>query len=334
MFTDRVKLVLSAGKGGNGVVAWRREKYVPKGGPAGGDGGNGGSIFLQVNNHLFSLEDYRNKKFLKAGNGQDGGKNNRKGKNGKDLILNVPSGTLVTNADTGELLFDLTQFGEKIKICTGGTGGKGNTTFKSATNQAPNFALPGKIGQSLNIELELKLIADVGLVGFPNAGKSTLMKKLTSVNVKIAPYLFTTLRPNLGLMECEDYTRVLLADIPGIIEGAHLNKGLGISFLKHIERTSVLIFVIDMSGIDGRCPINDFTALQNELSAYNQNIFKKSFIIALNKTDTTEGQQNLPLFKQFLSKEQYPFFEISALTGDGLQLLSETIQIMVKKSSS
>lgn len=335
MFVDGVSFLVSAGRGGDGVVAWRREKFIPKGGPAGGDGGNGGSIYIKADENVYSLEDYRNKKFIRAECGKPGGQNNRKGKNGTDLTINVPPGTLIKNAKTKEILFDLTEKGQKITICKGGIGGKGNSRFKSPTNQAPIQFTKGTYGESLEIELELKLIADIGLVGYPNAGKSTLMNAITHIDVKIAPYPFTTLIPNLGIIEFEDYSRLLIADIPGIIEGAHLNKGLGFSFLKHIERSAALVYIIDMSGIDGRDPIKDFEVLQNELQSFNKDLTNKPFLIALNKIDTEESLDNLNRFKKhykpfYKSKDQV--FEISAFTGQGLPEFIEAMQKIGQKN--
>ena len=333
MFIDNVSFLMSAGKGGDGTVAWRREKYIPKGGPAGGDGGKGASIFIKTDENIFSLEKYRHKKFIRADKGKPGGPNNRKGGNGKDLIIKVPVGTLVKDANTQEVLYDLTEKDQSIQICKGGIGGKGNTQFKSPTNQAPNFCTKGTEGQTLEISLELKLIADIGLVGFPNAGKSTLMSSIADIDVKIAPYPFTTLSPNLGIVEFDDFSRLLIADIPGIIKDAHLNKGLGFSFLKHIERSSALVYVIDISGIDGRDPVNDFLVLKNELESYNKEMLDKPFLIVLNKIDTIEAQENLKRFKKHYHQESFyknndQVFEISALTIKGLDpLLSATKKI-------
>lgn len=326
MFIDSVTISLFAGKGGDGVVAWRREKFIPKGGPAGGDGGKGGSIILKVDSNTFSLEGFRNKKILKAENGQCGGSNNKKGKDGRDLILSVPPGTLVKDKDSQEILHDLVDTGQTIKIAQGGFGGRGNTQFKSSTNQAPNFATKGKRGENIQLQLELKLIADIGLVGFPNAGKSTLLKQITKVDVKIAPYPFTTLKPNLALLEFEDFSRILIADIPGIIENAHQNRGLGLSFLKHIERTQALVFMIDLSAIDGRDPFDDFIVLQNELKSYSEEILNKPFIVALNKIDTEESQINLKRFKEKFPLDPSLLFEISALNKKGLNALVSAIQ--------
>lgn len=325
MFVDRVVVRLSAGKGGNGVVAWRREKYIPKGGPCGGNGGKGGSITLVADNQIPSLEWYRNRRLIKAENGRSGGYNNRQGRKGEDLVLKVPCGTLVKHSRTGEVLFDFTEDKQEWMICQGGRGGRGNESFKTPTNRAPNICTEGAAGQSCEIELELKLIADVGLVGFPNAGKSTFMSKVTHVPVKIAAYPFTTLRPNLGYIQLNDSKRILLADIPGIIAGAHENRGLGLEFLRHIERTKVLLFLVDASGIEDRHPFDDFTVLQEELGAYGSEILQKPFLVAINKIDCEGAAEYALEFRQ-----RYPFdpsnvFEISALTGEGVQELLEAL---------
>lgn len=325
MFVDRVKLDLVAGKGGNGVVAWRREKYIPKGGPCGGNGGKGGSVILQVDTQVFSLDWFRNRRILKAENGHPGASNNRQGRNGKDLILKVPCGTLVKNIETGEVLFDLTEDQFELTICQGGRGGRGNDSFKTPTNRAPNTATDGKEGEACAVELELKLIADVGLVGFPNAGKSTLISTLADVEVKIAPYPFTTLQPNLGFIQREDYTRIFIADIPGIIEGAHRNRGLGIEFLRHIERTKLLIFMLDASGIDGRNPSDDYRVLRSEINAYNPEMLERPYLVVLNKIDAEDAEVNILLFKEDFSINPAMLFEVSALNGDGIDALYEAI---------
>lgn len=324
MFVDRVTIDLAAGKGGNGVIAWRREKYIPKGGPCGGNGGKGGSVILQADAQVYSLEWYRNRRLLKAPDGGQGGPNLMQGKNGKDLILKVPCGTLVKDARDGTILHDFTKDKEEWVVCQGGKGGKGNDSFKSPTNRAPHICTEGKEGQSAYVELELKLIADVGLVGFPNAGKSTLISSLADVEVKIAPYPFTTLYPNIGFIEFEDYTRIYIADIPGIIEGAHLNRGLGVEFLRHIERTKLLLFVLDASGIDGRNPSDDFKVLRKEIEAYNPELLQRPYLVILNKMDAEESLENAKEFKRQFSFKPNQLFEISALNGEGLDpLLSE-----------
>ncbi len=319
MFTDRVTLELCAGKGGNGVISWRREKFIPKGGPWGGDGGNGGSIILESDPQVYSLEAYRNRRQLRAQNGQQGATNNRKGKNGQNLLLKIPCGTLVKNAETGEVLYDVTEPHTKIEICLGGVGGKGNSRFKTPTNRAPNICTPGKPGQTIEVELELKLIADVGLVGFPNAGKSTLLTQATNVPVKIAPYPFTTLRPNLGYVMTREGGRILIADIPGIIAGAHQNRGLGLEFLRHIERTRLLLFVLDASNFEGRDPVEDYSVLRREIALYNPELLEKPSAVLLNKVDVEGANECVANFR-----EMHPTvdtFEVSALTGQGVDAI-------------
>lgn len=326
MFVDRVVIQLSAGKGGNGVVAWRREKYIPKGGPSGGNGGKGGDVILIADEQIPSLDWYRNRKILKAENGVNGGANQCQGRRGQDLILKVPCGTLVKDSSTGEVLCDMIEKGQKWTACTGGRGGRGNESFKTPTRQAPNFATMGTMGSARTIELELKLIADVGLVGFPNAGKSTLLNALTAVPVKIAAYPFTTLHPNIGHIVCPDLSRIYIADIPGIIEGAHRDRGLGFEFLRHIERTKLLLIVIDASGIDGRHPADDLRIIIDELRRYNPEMLHRPFVVALNKMDTEEAIENAVEFEQ-----QYPFdhstlHKISANDGLGVKALEEAMQ--------
>ncbi|MES2122321.1 MAG: GTPase ObgE [Chlamydiota bacterium] len=330
MFIDSVKITLRAGNGGNGVVAWRREKFIPKGGPVGGNGGRGGSITLKTDVHVLSLEGFRNRRLLSAESGLAGSGNHRKGRNGEDLVLKVPCGTLVKNAATGEVLYDLTEEGQKCVICEGGKGGKGNACFKSPTHQAPNICTPGDEGEALEVELELKLIADVGLIGFPNAGKSTLMTKMTHVPVKIGAYPFTTLYPNLSYVQFDDYSRVLVADIPGLIEDAHLDKGLGISFLKHIERSSTLLFVIDVSGFEERDPIEDFKVLRSELGAYNPEMLEKPFLVALNKIDIEGADEQIARFMEFYPHDKQNIFLISAMNNDGISPLINCMRDMVQ----
>ncbi|MFY7843032.1 MAG: GTPase ObgE [Rhabdochlamydiaceae bacterium] len=332
MFVDSVKLTLCAGKGGNGVISWRREKFVPKGGPAGGDGGKGGSITIICDPQVLSLQDFRNTKIIKAKNGEDGGAALRKGKDGQDILLKVPVGTLIKEAKSGVVLFDLTEAKQQVVICQGGKGGKGNVHFKSPTRQAPHIATPGVLGEEKEIDLELKLIADVGFVGMPNAGKSTLMKRLTSVPVKIAPYPFTTLYPNLGYIQFDDYSKILLADIPGLIKGAHLNKGLGFSFLKHIERTSVLVFIIDGSGMEERDPLEDFITLRQEIEAYNPDMLLKPFIVALNKCDEQSALSSIKAFKERFPFDHRILYSISALNGEGLKDLVKHVKQLAQIS--
>lgn len=327
MFTDSVKIKLSAGKGGNGTIAWRREKYIPKGGPYGGNGGCGGSVIIKADPEIYSLDELRNRRLMRAENGRPGESNNRHGRNGTDLIIKVPCGTLIRDRETGGLLYDLTKAGEVFTLCTGGRGGKGNTFFKTPTNQAPAKATPGKEGEVKDVDLELKLIADVGFMGFPNAGKSTLLSKLAAIEVKTGTYPFTTLKPNLSYIEFDDFSRIYLADIPGIIPDAHNDRGLGLSFLKHVERTSTLIYIIDVSGEEGRDPFEDFHILRNEAKSYSPVILEKPFLVALNKTDKG-AEENIASFKERYPYDASTLFEISALEEEGLFPFIEKMRIL------
>ena len=328
MFVDRVTLKVSAGRGGDGVIAWRREKFVPKGGPAGGDGGKGGSLFLQADPELFSLESYRNRKLIRARNGMPGSGSRCKGRDGEDLVLKVPPGTLVRDLSTQEILFDITDDRGSLCLCAGGRGGLGNSRFRSSTHQAPYRCTEGKPGEEREIELELKLIADVGLVGKPNAGKSTLLSRLAEISVKIAPYPFTTLRPNLGRITFDETSSLLLADIPGLLEGAHRNKGLGIEFLRHVERTSLLLFVIELSPWEEeRDPFAEFQMLREELGAYDPKLLEKPFLVVLNKIDQ-EGSE--ALISSFRARYPFPpstLFTVSALEARGLAELKEALHL-------
>ncbi|MBA3722652.1 MAG: GTPase ObgE [Parachlamydiaceae bacterium] len=333
MFIDRVNVEFTAGKGGNGIVAWRREKYIPKGGPCGGNGGKGGSIILEAETQLSSLDWFRHRRHIKAENGGDGGGNCRSGRDGRDFIMKVPLGTLVKDSQSGKVLHDFTKDQERFVLCKGGRGGRGNESFKSPTNRAPNQSTDGTYGETFNIELELKLIADVGLVGFPNAGKSTLISSLAGLRVKVAAYPFTTLQPNLGFIELGNYQRIYIADIPGIIEGANQNRGLGLEFLRHIERTKLLIFILDASGIDGRTPADDYRVLREELAAYNPDLLNRPHIVALNKIDSDQSEGNI---KEFCKNYKFPpntLFKISAAYGIGLDDVVDAItDRMMKKS--
>ena len=329
MFVDSAKIQLRAGKGGNGVVAWRREKYIPKGGPVGGNGGNGGSIVLKADVHIPSLESFRNRRQIHAENGLPGGGNLQKGRDGKSLTLLVPCGTLVKDTSTQEVLFDFTHEGQEFLICKGGKGGKGNHCFKSPTNQAPNTFTPGTEGESVEIELELKLIADIGLIGMPNAGKSTLLSAMTHVPVKIAAYPFTNLHPNLSYLYIKQGPRILIADIPGIIENAHKNKGLGFAFLKHIERSAALLFVIDVSGFEGREPLEDFLTLRNELKNYRPELLEKPFLVVLNKIDQEGAEEHLQHFYEHTSLPKEQLFPLSAMQKQGLEPLIEAMRALV-----
>ncbi|HPE85497.1 MAG: GTPase ObgE [Chlamydiia bacterium] len=321
MFVDRIRLNLKAGKGGNGCVAWRREKYLPKGGPYGGNGGPGGSVIVRATTNVPSLDHYRNKRILSAENGQMGGSNCRQGRLGKNLIVEVPCGTLIKDPETNAILHDLTVHGQEVKLCAGGRGGLGNHFFKTSTRQAPNFATPGHEGDECNVELELKLIADIGLVGFPNAGKSTLFSSLTNRNSKAAPYPFTTLKPNLSFIQFENYQRAYIADIPGIIENAHQDRGLGLEFLRHIERTHTLLYVIDLTSQD---PYRDFCTLRSEIEAYNPEMTAKPYHIILNKTDLEDTEAAYLAFRAQHQTDNV--LKASAYTGDGLEDIVHLIQ--------
>lgn len=332
MFTDHVRLTLNGGAGGNGIVAWRREKYIPKGGPFGGNGGPGGSVIFQADENVFALDCYRNDRFFSAPKGKDGGVNCRQGAAGKDLVLTVPVGTLIRVAGTAQTLCDLQKSGERWIACQGGRGGLGNAFFKHSRNQAPTFSTPGKRGESLVVELELKLLADVGLVGLPNAGKSTFLKNVTAAQPKVGAYPFTTLHPFLGSLTDETYRSLFIADIPGIIGGASQNRGLGLSFLRHIERTAALLFVLDCSGIEGHTAVEDFLVLQEELREYNQDLLEKPFLIALNKMDLWESQEHVNAFKARFPELWGKVFLISAQQPQTLRDITKALFALVWES--
>jgi GTP-binding protein len=331
MFTDLVRLKLRAGKGGNGVVAWTREKFIPKGGPCGGNGGPGGSVYLQSDPNTFSLDAFRNKSLLIAEDGGAGSSNKKNGRQGKDLIVKIPCGTIVKNITTQAILHDFGNEQESVLVCKGGKGGLGNEFFKTPVNQAPNKCTPGKTGDEIVVELELKLIADVGFVGFPNAGKSSLLNTLSCTQVKTANYPFTTLQPNLSYIQFEDYSRIYIADIPGIIENAHQNKGLGLAFLKHIERTSVLVFVVDISSQERQDPYEDFRILQSELRNYSSELLSKPFVIALNKIDVENSQEAVEEFKKTFPEVANAVYPISCVSKEGIASFKEAVRSLAQK---
>lgn len=316
---DYAKISLKAGDGGNGAVAWRREKYEPTGGPAGGDGGNGGSIIIKATRNLSTLEEFRYKKEFKAENGEQGGKNKKFGKKGEDLYIPVPVGTLIREAETNTIIKDMTKDGEEFLIAKGGRGGRGNVHFKNSIRQAPRFAESGKKGQEINLIFELKVLADVGLVGLPNVGKSTLLSVISKAKPKIANYHFTTIDPNLGVVKVDRERSFIVADIAGLIEGANLGSGLGHDFLKHIERCRVLIHVVDVSGLEGRDPIDDFKLINKELELYNENLSKKPMIVALNKSELDYNDNSSKFIETF--GKDYKIFKISAATTNGIKEL-------------
>jgi len=321
MFVDRALISIKSGKGGNGCVSFRREPFVPEGGPDGGDGGKGGDIVITTDNNLRTLMDFRYKRKYEAENGEDGMKRKKFGKQGENLVIKVPPGTVVLDKETGFVMKDLVKAGDSFVAARGGKGGKGNVNFKNSIRQAPNFAEAGGFAQSREIILELKLIADVGLIGFPNVGKSTLLSVSTSANPKIANYHFTTITPNLGVVQIYD-TSFVMADIPGLIEGAHTGAGLGLDFLKHIERTKLLIHVVDVSGSEGRNPIDDFDKINGELGSYGEKLLKKPQLVAANKMDMLdENDERYLSFKNHVEDKGYQVFPISAPINQGVREL-------------
>ncbi|GGI10514.1 GTPase ObgE [Gottfriedia solisilvae] len=331
MFIDQVKIYVKGGDGGNGMVAFRREKYVPKGGPAGGDGGKGANVVFRVDEGLRTLMDFRYKRHFKADRGQHGMSKNQHGKNAEDMIVKVPPGTIVTDADTGELIADLTMDGQTAVIARGGRGGRGNSRFASPANPAPEIAENGEPGKERNIQLELKVLADVGLVGFPSVGKSTLLSVVSSARPKIAEYHFTTIVPNLGVVETDDNRSFVMADLPGLIEGAHQGVGLGHQFLRHIERTRVIVHVIDMSGLEGRDPYDDYLTINQELKEYNLRLTERPQVVVANKMDIPQSEENLAKFKEQVGDE-VQIFPISAVTKQGLRELLFTVADLVEST--
>lgn len=318
MFIDKAKIYVKAGNGGNGAVAFRREIYVPAGGPAGGDGGNGGNVIFRADSNLRTLMDFKYKKSYTAPSGEDGKGSNMYGKKGEDLVLLVPVGTVIRDEQTGLVIADLKENAEESVVAKGGRGGKGNTHFKSSIRQAPNFAKAGTEGQERNVLLELKLIADVGLLGFPNVGKSTFLSIVTKANPKIANYHFTTLTPNLGVVKLPDKASFVIADIPGIIEGAHEGVGLGHDFLRHIERTRLLLHIVDISGIEGREPYEDFLQINRELTLYNEKLAQREQIVIANKMDLLFDKSAYNEFKERVENDGYKVFPLSGATKEGL----------------
>ena len=331
MFIDSAKVYVKAGDGGNGVVSFHREKYVSAGGPDGGDGGKGGNIVFLVDDSLRTLIDFKYKKKYVADSGDDGSGGNCSGKGGKDLVIKVPPGTIIKDQNTGRILADLVNPGQESIFAKGGRGGKGNQHFATPTRQVPSFAKPGDMGEEFSIVLELKLLADVGLVGYPNAGKSTILSNVSAARPKIADYPFTTLEPNLGVVRIDTGSSFVLADIPGLIEGANEGIGLGHEFLKHIERTKLLIHVVDIASVDGREPLKDFEIINSELEKFNEKLANRPQIVAANKIDLPNGAENLKAFTKKVEKKGYRVFPISAATGQGLkELINYTAEILAK----
>ena len=327
MFIDSAKIYVRSGRGGNGIIHWRREKYVPKGGPDGGNGGKGGDVIIRADKQLHTLLDFRYKRRYIADDGNPGEGSNCEGRSAQPSVINIPCGTIITNADTDEIMADLIENGSEVVIARGGRGGKGNWVFKSSTNQAPRVCTPGEEGIEFNLQLELKLLADVGLVGFPNAGKSTLISSISAAKPKIADYPFTTLVPNLGMVYYQEGKSFVVADIPGLIEGAHDGKGLGIQFLRHIERTQVLVYLIDCTSETVK---EDFKVLVNELKSFNEELPKKRSIVALTKADIAPEEEKAKLKKLRFGKGVSVHI-ISAVTKEGIEDLMKAMWQAIEK---
>ena len=333
MFADRAKIYARSGKGGDGHISFRREKYVPNGGPDGGDGGHGGDVIFEVDEGLNTLIDFRHIRKYKAEDGEEGGKKNCRGKDGKDIIIKVPQGTIIKEAESGKVMVDMSGENRRVVLLKGGKGGNGNQHYATPTMQAPKYAQPGQPAQELELILELKVIADVGLVGFPNVGKSTFLSRVSNARPKIANYHFTTLNPNLGVVDLEGTSGFVIADIPGLIEGASEGVGLGHEFLRHIDRTKVIIHIVDAAGTEGRDPIDDIYAIHKELEAYNPEIAARPQVIAANKIDAIYSQEDDPVqrIKDEFEPQGIRVFPISAVSGQGIKELLYTVNDMLKE---
>ncbi|MDE0290934.1 MAG: GTPase ObgE [Candidatus Dadabacteria bacterium] len=335
-FIDEAKITVISGNGGNGCVSFRREKFVPKGGPNGGDGGKGGDVVVVADANMSSLLDYRYKKEYKAQNGQPGRGKDQHGKSGSDLIIPVPAGTVITSSEDGETLADLIEDGERFTLAKGGDGGRGNSRFVSPTNRAPRQVESGRPGVHREIRFELKVLADVGILGFPNAGKSTLISKISAARPKISGYPFTTLVPNLGVVSYGDHQSFVIADIPGIIEGAHKGLGLGIQFLKHVERTRLLVHMLDLDPISGRDPVEDFDKINSELREYSAKLAEKPQLVVLNKIDIVEAKDREAETARQLKGRDIETLSISAVTGEACQqlvyLIGERLSLLTEDS--
>jgi len=325
LFIDDVSILVKAGDGGNGCLAFRREKYVPRGGPSGGDGGNGGDVYLVASPHHNTLLHFRFNPEHKAERGRHGEGSNKKGREGKSIDVMTPIGTVVYDAATGEQLHDFTVAGDRFLAAKGGRGGRGNARFATSTHQAPTEHEPGFPGEEKRLHLELKLLADVGLVGFPNAGKSTLISVISAARPKIADYPFTTLQPNLGVVKANEDRSFVVADIPGLIEGAHLGHGLGIQFLKHIERTRILAHLVDVSEMSGRDPVHDFEVVMEELRSFSDDLAAKPMIVVATKTDAAQDPERIAALRRLARRKKLPFLKISAVTGEGLPALKRAL---------
>ncbi len=335
MFADRATIYVKSGRGGNGHVSFRREKYVPSGGPDGGDGGKGGDVYFEIDEGLNTLTDFRHIRKYSAGNGEDGGKRNCAGKSGEDLTIKVPPGTVIKEAGTGQVITDMSGDNRRFLLLKGGKGGNGNQHYATSTMQAPRYAQPGQPAQELELLLELKVIADVGLVGFPNVGKSTFLAKVTNARPKIANYHFTTLNPNLGVVDLEDARGFVIADIPGLIEGASKGVGLGHEFLRHIERTKLIVHIVDAASTEGRDPIEDIYAINKELEAYNADLALRPQIIAANKVDMIYGDDDtVQKIRAEFEPRGISVYGISAVTGQGIRELLYAVNNQLEKLDS
>lgn len=336
MFADRAKIIIKSGKGGNGHVSFRREKYVPNGGPDGGDGGKGGDVIFVVDKGLNTLTDYRHRRKFAAEPGDEGSKKKMHGKNGADLILKVPEGTIIKDAETGRVIADMSGDNQKVTVLRGGRGGKGNVHYATPTMQAPKYAQPGGEAVEIEVLLELKVIADVGLVGFPNVGKSTFLSRVTNAQPKIANYHFTTIDPNLGVVKSSYGDSFVIADIPGIIEGASDGAGLGIQFLRHVERTRLLLHFVDVSGSEGRDAVKDFETINEELKSYSEKLSNRTQIIVASKADLITDDTQLKALEEIAKKNNQKLFKISSATGEGVEELmnyvSKTLKTLPKES--
>ena len=330
MFVDYAKIIIKSGNGGNGAATFRREKYVAAGGPDGGDGGRGGDVYFVVDADSNTLIDFRFTKKFKAEDGQNGSGSHRFGKSGEDIYIKVPLGTIVKDAESGKVIVDMSKPGQKELILKGGKGGKGNSHFATSTRQAPRFAIDGEKGKEKEIILELKLLADVGLLGFPNVGKSTILSRVTKATPKIADYHFTTIDPNLGVVKTEYGDSFVLADIPGIIEGASEGVGLGTQFLRHVERTRLLLHVIDVAGTEGRDPVDDFNKINTELEKYSEKLASRKQIIVANKIDSMQDEENFKALEQLAKERDMEIYKISAVTGEGLNELFNHVAKLIK----
>ena len=334
MFIDKAKIMIISGAGGDGMVAFRREKYVPRGGPSGGDGGKGGSVYLKADSGLNTLIHFRRKRKFAAEKGENGGAKEMYGKGGEDIIIDVPLGTMVYDNDTNDLLADMVHQDQLVLIAKGGKGGRGNTHFATSAVRAPTYAEKGEPGESKEIRLELKVLADVGLIGFPSVGKSSLIRKVSGARPEVAAYHFTTLTPSLGVVNLDETRSFVMADIPGLIEGASEGVGLGHEFLRHVERSRVLIHVLDIAGSEGRDPLSDLEIINNELEIYSPELAQKKQIVAGNKIDLITNQTELEKIKQQIESKGYSFFPICTLTGEGIKPLLEKAWTILQETET